>query len=574
MIGDANSIVRDGVLRADLCVVGGGPAGISIALRLMNAGLDVLVLESGGQVHDAATQSLNEGEVADEALHSPPDRYRQRRFGGSTTIWGGRCMPLDPIDLRTRPWIQHASWPIQYNELANYYPDANKLCEAGAFEYDARRALPKGMRPIIKGFMPEDFDQDGIERFSCPTDFGARYREKLHAAANIRVLLNATVTQLQSSTDGTLIEHVTVRTVQGNQFTVQAEQFVLATGGIEVPRLLLSTRDRHPQGLGNAEDLLGRFYMCHIAGTIGSLQLDIPRDHVWHGYDVAEDGTYCRRRIALKPERQQEHGVGNIIFRLHHPRIPDPRHRTGALSAIYLARRFISYEYAKRLADDPSAGTGRWLRHVANLATDPFGTTGFLWHWLRDRSLAERKFPSVIIRPRANLFSLDFHAEQVPNRASRIRLSRDTDALGLPKVMIDWRYADADVRTVSVAFDLLRKAFARSGLGTLEVGPDEADIDAVIRRDGAYGGHHIGTARMGSSPTMGVVDSNCRVYGVNNLYVAGSAVFPTSSQANPTLTIVALALRLADHLGAEARRVIQTMPATTSEQRAVSTVSA
>jgi choline dehydrogenase-like flavoprotein len=179
--------------------------------------------------------------------------------------------------------------------------------------------------------------------------------------------------------------------------------------------------------------------------------------------------------------------------------------------------------------------------------------------------LAQRKFPSVIIRPRANLFSLDFHGEQVPNRASRIRLAEARDRLDMPQVQIDWRYAEQDVRTVGKGFDLLRDDIAQSGAGELCLGPDETDFESVVRRDGAYGGHHIGTARMGSSPTMGVVDADCRVMGINNLYIAGSAVFPTSSQANPTLTIVALAIRLARHLRADAARPIE---ATMARRRA------
>ena len=565
MIGSANDVVRGSTLEADLCIVGAGAAGIAIALQLLDAGLSVILLESGNLSEDKATQALNDGTVVDAALHSPPDKYRQRRFGGSTTIWGGRCVPFDPIDLQNRPWIEHASWPIDYQTLAGLYPEANALCEAGDAEYDATQALGASPRPMIRGFAPRHFVTDRLERFSCPTDFGRRYRHRLEASANIRVMLDANVTRLLASPDGARIDRLLVRTLRGNRFHIHARQIVLAMGGIEVPRLLLASRDVHAEGIGNAEDLVGRFYMCHIAGTIGSLRLTVPRDDVWHGYDVADDGTYCRRRIALRPERQREHGIGNIVFRLHHPRIPDPVHRTGALSAIYLAKRFISYEYGKRLTSGQPIGAVDWLRHVGNVATDPFGTAGFLLHWLKYRTLAQRKFPSVIIRPRANLFSLDFHGEQVPNRASRIRLAEARDRLDMPQVQIDWRYAEQDVRTVGKGFDLLRDDIAQSGAGELCLGPDETDFESVVRRDGAYGGHHIGTARMGSSPTMGVVDADCRVMGINNLYIAGSAVFPTSSQANPTLTIVALAIRLARHLRADAARPIE---ATMARRRA------
>jgi choline dehydrogenase-like flavoprotein len=555
MIGDARRIVRDVTLFADLCVIGGGAAGITLALRLRESGLRVLLLESGSLAEEAATQALYEGEVADTALHSPPDKYRQRRFGGSTTIWGGRCVPFDPIDFEARPWMPHSGWPIGFDTVARWYPEANAVAEAGDYDYDARTARPGGMRPTIAGFAPQEFDVDRIERFSCPTDFSNRYRHLLEASEQVRVLLHANVTQLLASTDGSRVEHAEVRTLDGNRFWVQADQFVVATGGLETPRLLLASNDVHASGIGNTRDLLGRFYMSHIAGTMGTLQLH--GTEVWHGYDVAEDGTYCRRRIALTDEAQHAHGLGNLVFRLHHPRIPDPSHRTGALSAIYLAKHLISYEYGKRLTGDGPTSAGLWLRHVGNLITDPFGAARFLAHWVQHRTLAARKFPSVIIRPRADLFSLDFHAEQAPQPDSRVALGTSVDALGMPRLHVDWRYCDLDVRTVATGFALLRQEFAESGLGDLRLDPSEADIEAVVRRDGAYGGHHIGTARMGDSAATGVVDSHCRVFGINNLYIAGSAVFPTSGQANPTLTIVALALRLADHLYTRATRPIE-----------------
>jgi hypothetical protein len=336
-------------------------------------------------------------------------------------------------------------------------------------------------------------------------------------------------------------------------------------GGIETPRLLLTSDDVHTGGIGNTNDLVGRYYMCHIAGTIGSLQVNGPGDTVWHGYDVAADGTYCRRRISLRPEVQASLGLGNAVFRLHHPRIADPRHRTGPLSAIFLAQRFISYEYSKRLVSDVPPGPTTWLRHGLNAVTDPFSTARFLGHWLRDRTMAERKFPSVIIRPRTNLFSLDFHAEQAPNPDSRIGLAAAVDRFGNRQVRIDWRYNRQDVETVSRSFDLLRDDLAEQSIGTLTLARDESDIEMVMRRDGAYGGHHIGTTRMGASELTGVVDRDCKIFGVNNLYVAGSAAFPTSSQANPTLTIVAMALRLAGHLGTTVTRV----PVVRTEQPSV-----
>lgn len=555
MIQSADNIVRDTVVHADICIVGGGPAGITLALELAPTGKSILLLESGSDTPSDAAQALNAGEVVDEVLHSPPDKYRQRVLGGGTSIWGGRCVPFDPIDFQERPWIDNSGWPLSYDEVERHYPAANAWCEAGEYEYDARLAAKGGMRPLLRGFTPPSFDSNGIERFSCPTNFGERYRHRLESLPNVRVLLSATVTRVRAERDGSRIESLDVRNGRDQGFSVTADQFVLAMGGMETPRLLLTSDDVHVGGIGNANDLVGRYYMCHIAGTIGSLRVNGPADSVWHGYDVAGDGTYCRRRIALRPEVQTSLGLGNTVFRLHHPRIADPRHGTGPLSAIFLAQRFISYEYAKRLVSDVPPSYTTWLRHGMNAVIDSPSTARFLFHWLKARTLADRKFPSVIIRPRTNLFSLDFHAEQVPNPESRIMLGSGPDRFGNRQVRVDWRYTAQDVETVAKSFDLLSKELADQSIGELALAADERDIETVVRRDGAYGGHHIGTARMGASARTGVVDRDGKVFGVNNLYIAGSAIFPTSSQANPTLTIVAMAVRLAGHLGTVSTRV-------------------
>ena len=546
MIDDARTLPAGATLETELCIVGAGAAGITLALACAEAGLRVLLLESGGFDAEPETQALYAGAVADPALHSPPDTYRVRRFGGSTTLWGGRCVPFDPIDFERRPWMAESGWPINHADLLPYYPAANALCEAGDFAYTAKAAFPAGMRALIPGFASDFFTSDTLERFSCPTDFGRRYRHRLAASRAIRVLLHANVVGIETTPDGATVRSLTARALDRPAFQVRARLFVLAMGGLEIPRLLLACRDTQAEGIGNAHGLLGRHYMCHIAGTLGALRLAAPAATIWHGYQISDDGIYCRRRLALTEAAQRRLGIGNCIIRLHHPRIPDPAHRTGALSAIYLARRWISYEYGKRLAGGEPETRALWLRHACNIAADAGGVAGFALHWLRRRVLAERKFPSVIIRPRSNEFSLDIHAEQEPNTLSRVTLTRETDRLGLPRLRVDWRHTAEDLRTVSATVAALAKAVASGGHGQLAYNPEE--IAAAMLRDGAYGGHHLGTARMAASPRQGVVDANCRVHGMHNLYLAGGAVFATSSQANPTLTIVALALRLADRL--------------------------
>lgn len=556
MIIDTNDLENQAALDADICIVGAGAAGITLALELIDSGLDVIVLESGGWREEKETQALYSGAVEDEHLHSPPDRYRQRRFGGSTTIWGGRCMPFDAIDFEPRDFVPHSGWPFGLEELEPYYQHANRLCEAGPFAYTAEQAFNRPLQPMIADFTSPHFSTDRLERFSCPTNFAARYSHRLEAAANIRVLLHANVTRLQLNGEGSAIESVTVRTLDGNQagkqLTVRSRQVVLATGGLEVARMLLANRDVHSDGIGNHYGNVGRYYMCHIAGTIGALSVNGPLTNVWHGYDVSDEGVYCRRRLALNETTQREQGLGNFIARLHHPRITDPAHRNSILSLLFLAQAFIPYEYGKRLHGEERASLRTWGQHIHNVAMGPFDAIGFAWHMFRDRKMAERKFPSIIIKPKANLFSIDFHAEQQPNPDSRVGLDTEVDAFGIPCIKVDWRYTSGDVDTIKRSLALLATDIAQAGVGQLDYDPQSVEFE--MTRYGAYGGHHIGTARMGIDPRTSVVDADCRVHGVGNLFIASAATFPTSGQANPTLTVVAMALRLAHYL-VEANRL-------------------
>ena len=546
MISSADTVAMGACLWADVCIVGGGAAGISLALSLSGHGLKIILLESGGADEHAPTQALYAGEVADERLHSPPDKYRQRRMGGSTTIWGGRCVPFDPIDFEARSHLPHSGWPLSYSDLLPFYPEANTLAEAGRFNYDADDALGPSAQPLIRRFDSTVVRTNSLERFSCPTDFGKRYAKRLQVAPDIKVLLGANCTALKLETGGRTLDELEVATLAGKRFRIAARAAVLATGGLETARLLLASQDVAPAGVGNEHDVVGRYYMCHVAGNVGALTLRGEPQDVRHGYELTHEGVYCRRRLSIAPEEQRSHGLANTVARLHFPRITDPRHRNGVLSGLFLARRLISYEYAKRLNDGPAPTPGLYARHLYNVVSDPIDTCAFLAHWIARRSLAERKFPSVILRNRSNRFSLEMHGEQAPRADSRVTLCERTDALGMPQLRVDWRYGREDIESVDRTLGLIARELEASGVGRLEY--DRGTLEEDLMRFGAYGGHHIGTARMGTDPRTSVVNADCQVHSVRNLFVAGSAVFPTSSQANPTLTLIALSLRLGKHL--------------------------
>ena len=540
MVIDAHDVSPAARLQADICLAGAGAAGITLAMALAGAGLEVILLESGGETGEAASQALYDGDVADPALHPPASAYRVRRFGGSTVLWGGRCMPFDRSDFAPRPWLGCEGWPVAYDDIAAYYPKANLLCEAGAFAYLAEADFPR----IVDGFASEDFRDDALERFSRPTNFAEAYGAELKADPKLRVILHANVTNILCNRQGDAVDALEVKTLAGGRFIVSARHFVLATGGIEVARLLLASN------VGNRHDQVGRHYMSHIAGTAAEIHIPDAASRMDHGYRRDADGIYCRRRFALTEAAQRRLKIGNFVARLHHPDIPDADHRTGPLSALFLAQYLMGFEYRSRMMAGHARNAGLWLRHLRNVAFDPVATSKFVWHLLRDRKLAQRKFPSVVVRTRSDRYCFDFHAEQQPNPQSRITLSDRRDQFGMALPRIDWRASPLDIETVRQGLSALARDFAASGCGSVTFDADQAAELAL--RYGAYGGHHIGTARMSADPRQGVVDADCKLHDLRNLFVAGAATFPTSGQANPTLTIVAMALRLADHLRGEA----------------------
>lgn len=542
MIGDADKFQNGDCIQPDVCVVGAGPAGIALTLDLSDRGLSVLLLESGQLGLDAKTQSLYQGEVADARMHSPPDKYRQRRFGGSSAIWGGRCMPMDPIDFETRSYLPLSGWPLSYDDLLPYYPKANALAEAGRFRYDADEALGARVGPMIRGFESPRVRTSGLERFSCPTHFGSRYLKRLQLAPGVTVLLGANCVAVRLHADGQTVRALEVATLAGKRFTVAPRATVLAAGGLETARLLLASNDVSRAGVGNLHDVIGRYYMCHIAGNVGTLSLHGPTADVRHGYEMTPEGVYCRRRLSVTAEEQRRRGLSNAVARLHFPRITDPAHRNGVLSGLFLARKLIRYEYGKRLNDGRPPSVASYARHLFNVVSDPLDTSAFLAHWLTRRSLAERKFPSVILRNRTNRFSLELHGEQIPLASSRVTLTDSVDLLGMPKLRVDWRYSRADIDSLQGTLDLLAQEFERSGVGHFDYQRETLEED--LMRFGAYGGHHIGTARMGHDVRTSAVNADCQIHSVRDLFIAGSAAFPTSGQANPTLTLIALALRL------------------------------
>jgi choline dehydrogenase-like flavoprotein len=530
-------------LQARVCIIGAGAAGITLACELEGCGFDVLLLEAGTLRPRLELRDYYQGQAS--APHPDPAEFRRAVFGGTTGLWGGRCVPFDPIDFESRPYVTDSGWPIRYEALAEHYPLALSYCDAGKFDFSIAGSLQPA-RPTISGFDGDDIVRaDCIERYSLPTDFGSRYRQRIRDAANVTAVLGARCVRLVKAPGEDRIAAAEVADASGARREVRAEVFVLATGGIEVPRLLLAS-DADGVGFGNRSDHLGRHYMCHFENTCGRI---VPRGaRVVFRFERTVDGVYCRRQLRFTEGAQQRYRLLNTAFRLHFPSYSDATHGSAVMSGIYLAKSLLIPEYRAILQQSAEAVPSSTAAHLRNVITGLPQLLAFTAQWLVRIRLARRKLPYTLVPNADGSFPLEFNSEQSPLASNRITLAKETDRHGMPRVQIQWRLRAEDADSACRAFALLKQSLERSG--SCEVQFDEARLRERIARSGPLGGHHIGTARMAASEAGGVVDGNCAVFGLPNLFVASSAVFPTSGHANPTLSIVALAVRLAAYLRA------------------------
>ena len=271
MILDARKDLGNGAkIECDVCIVGSGPAGITLALELAQDGLQVVVLEAGGEKWSRDSQDFYQGEVTGPYLNSL-DEYRHRRFGGTSRVWGGRCFTFDNIDFEKRDYVPDSGWPITRADLLPFYERAHAWCHVGSMNYDASDALPDQVPEMIQGTSDSEILTSVLERWSLPTDFAREYAGRLRRSANLRVFLNATCTAIELDNDRETISSLEVRTAEAKTCSVKARAFVLAVGGIEVPRLLLSSNHQLPAGIGNHHDLVGRYYMTHPSGNISTV---------------------------------------------------------------------------------------------------------------------------------------------------------------------------------------------------------------------------------------------------------------------------------------------------------------
>lgn len=553
MIIYAHDIPKNKLLETDVCIVGAGAAGITMALELAgDSSLDVIILESGNYKDDGQSESILGAEIMDISSHYPLHEARSRLLGGSTSVWGGRCLPYDSIDFEDRDYVPFSNWPVSYSEIEQYYQRAHSYCECGEYSYTVDKALPNAPKNITEYFEDGDITTRYIERYSLPTHFGKTYLGKLKSEKNLRVILKATCNHIAAQRNKQEIDHISIRTEPGEAgFRVKARAYVLTGGGLEVTRLLLASNDIHRNGIGNSSDCLGRFYMGHISGAIANVQFRGNPDLTIYDFERDREGIYCRRRFWITPGAQKRKRLLNTAFWLENPPMADATHKNPILSMAYLALTAPVLSQLLAPASIRNAATSRGIasnktRHLLNVLGGLPTVLGFLPDFIYRRYFAHRKLPGFFLSSGNNIYDIHYHAEQIPNPESRVTLSNRKDALGIPELSIDYKYTEQDVDSALRAHELFKHQLERTGSGKLYFKSDNPGFDALrISRDGI---HQIGTTRMSSLAKNGVVDKDCRVFGTSNLFIASSSIFPTSSQANPTLTIIAFTLRLADFL--------------------------
>ena len=496
MLQRASDIEEGAVLETDLCIAGAGAAGISLALQFLGSKLSVTLLEGGGEGPSEWSKKLYSGTCEKPLSAGYLTGSRLRFLGGTTNHWLGACLSLDPIDFTARDWMPDSGWPFEQSELTSYYARAADVVGVGPPH------LGDPDPPLCDGSIV------GVKQVQArATRFGKEYRAPLAEAPNLRLVIHANVIRVGLREGAGSVERLDAATLRGRRFSVRARCFVLALGGIENSRMLLVSDDVQAGGVGNGHDLVGRYFMDHAGFPVAQLCVsDSDRTVI----DYRPQGG---RILRLNEQAQRRHRLLNCGLMFDHvPEIEDTRHfllRDGAWKRL---KPYLEGELPE------SSPLGFFARRIAG-----------------EDKLFYRRFMLL--------------CEQPPTAASRVTLGAEKDRFGNRRVHLCWAVPPEMARTARRTAELFAADLGRHGLGRVAV--DLAALEETILQPGF---HHMGGTRMHSDPRQGVVDGQCRVHGIDNLYLAGSSVFPTSGYANPTFTIVALALRLADHLATRLRR--------------------
>jgi len=522
VILDAKTIQTDQSLVTDVCIVGAGAAGITIARQLADSQLRVSVVESGGLEFEAETQELAENQVTDTAY---PDltASRIRQFGGTTNVWHGRCRPFQKFEMERRDWIPNSGWPISFDDLVPYYKAAAKVCELPSDDFENIDEFERRVGSSRLSF-EHNIAQNLLFHYSPPTNFGERYWPELIGSKNITILLHANVVDIVPSDDLNKINSVEIKTLAGNRIVLFATIFVLATGAIENARLLLISNSRQEAGLGNAYDLVGRFFMEHPMVEPGIMLPSAP---------IPENSLYDERDssllVAPTPEMHAKEEIASFT--------------TFMFPSVYRTIETIGVKSARSIARDIGDGEfpDNLVEHLQNIITDLGSTTSYVGMKIGD--LFDEESDELTV------YWMVASAEMSPDPENRLILMKSRDQLGVPQVRLSFQLGEIDRRTILKGTEIISRAVGASNLGRVRLDMNRGKTweESII----GLRHHHMGTTRMHENPRLGVVNQDCRVHGISNLFIAGGSVFPTSGSGVPTLTIVALAIRLAEKIERE-----------------------
>lgn len=505
MIIEGASVNVDEVVEADLCIVGAGPAGLALAREFIGTDHRVYILETGNERVDDRARILADGDVVGHTYFNLAES-RGFAVGGSSHLWDEwmRARRLDPIDFRTRPWVPGSGWPIGPAELAPFYDRAEPALGLGPADF-----------PV-----PESLETENLRaplfRYSNTFDFDAIRRE-IEASANVCLIVNSTVIDLIPNPSNAHLERAVATSGLPHKYSISSRVFVLAGGGIEIPRLLLAARDG--RGIANSSGLVGRYFMEHPtmrSGVVvpGDLN-DFPADH----FEFRSSGSsHVIGALAPSDEAMQQFSMLNCMVLV------------AEVDNVMSSEGLRSVAVIKAALQRSNESGESALGHLLNAVTRPRD----LWRYAARGRLH---------RPERRL-RLSITVEQAPNPSSRVLLGDRRDEFGVPVAVLDWRLGDLERHTVRRVQESVDDLFHRRGWGHIETKLGEERPPRSFRGEW----HHLGTTRMSSSPNRGVVNEAGRAYDLPNLYIAGGSTFPTVGYANPTLTIVALSLRLAEEL--------------------------
>ena len=510
-------------IAADLCIIGSGPAGLTLARALADTRLRVLVVESGGLEPDPQTQALNQIEQVGQPWRGG-FMTRLRLVGGTSNLWPGRCMRLGPLDLGPRDWLGLPGWPIGTEMLDRYYPAAARILRLPPLPRAADGSdLCRPSNAEARLLTDSALVGDTALWARAPLRFGKAHPDLLRHSPRLTLLTQLTAVDIRLNVEANQVVAIRAATAAGRTFELKASRFVLACGGLENARLLLASNSQCTAGVGNAEDQVGRCFMDHPRAVLGRLDL-APGVDLGRLLGLPLAAGRLKTGLALAPERQRAAELVNCLLELEPVYTPMSGRVYG--SAQEVVRWMLRRRYGHQTGEPVSwAEATRYIYQLSLREIIPHR----IYHLLhRIKRKASRQLMAVI------------HCEQPPAAHNRVRLGQTHDHLGMPRLVLDWRVGAAETRAAEHLLQAVNEACGRHGLGALA-----PDYQAGRFEDAS---HHMGTTRMSDAPRQGVVNADCRVHGIANLYVAGSSVFPTGGYANPTLTIVALALRLAEHL--------------------------